>query len=126
MKKSILCIFICVAGFASTTMGQSLAPAIKPVPPDPTRLVDGVDLASFQSIQSILLEVAADDVEIAAVDKEMEQLREQRAALCYKAAARLHPELADKLKIMEGKQVERLKQEQAVASEAKLAAKKKG
>jgi len=96
------------------------------VPADSTRLVDGVDLLTFQTIQDLIVEAGANDPQIAIIDSQIEMLREQKADLCFKAVAKAHPELTGKLKIMQGKQVERLSIEKSIARDAKIAAKKKG
>lgn len=91
----------------------------------PNRLVDGVSVADFQAIQVILLESAAAAKEIAIIDAQMIALRAQRTELNFKAAARDHPELTEKLRIVFEKQRERQTQEHAIAREATRLHKKK-
>jgi len=123
MRKTTLC-FLISFFLPLSAIAQTLVPN-KATPDDPNRLVDGVDLTSFQTIQSLLLEVAADDKDIALIDEQMEMLRERRADLCFKAAAKAHPELKDKLATMQESQLQRLRLEKTAARAAKLEAKKK-
>lgn len=124
MRSQLVGIFLVAIGLAVSGVAQTIVPN-KATPDDPTRLVDGVDLLSYQAIQNVLLETAAGESEVTSIDDQMEMLRALRADLCFKAAAKTHPELADKLKIVQDKQHERMLLEKTTARDAKLAAKKK-
>ena len=124
MKKIFVIIAVSFLGFFSTTFAQTIVPN-KTVPDDPKRLVDGVTLDVYQSLQVALLESSADDPDIAIIDDQMDMLRERRADLSFRAAAKAHPELKDQLAIIQAAQKQRLLVEKTLAKEAKRAAKKK-
>ena len=108
--------------------GAGLAPlpgAAKSAVNEPNRLVDGVELPTFQLIQKLLVEEAASNSEVASLDLQIEQLRERRAELCFKAVQQANPELKPAIKAMQNKQTERMQQDKATAQEAKRATKKK-
>ena len=120
MQKHLPRLLLVAFGLSIRAAAQTIA-VNQPVLEDSTRLVDGVDLASFQNIQKVLLEAAAGSTEIAIIDSQMEMLRARRAALCFQAAAQAHPELAGQLTILQAKQTARMQAEKAIAADAKLA-----
>ena len=118
-----------ISGIALTAMltAQEAPATAEPAPqPRTNQIVDGVSIEDYRAIQRILLEVAAADKDIAIIDAQMSALRAQRAELNFKAAAREHPELADKLKVMLDSLRERQNQEKAVAREAARLLRKQG
>jgi len=125
MNKKSFCVALFFFGLSVSLFAQTLVPN-QAVPDDPKRLVEGVALDVYQSVQLALSEVASADKTIAGIDDQMEMLREQRADLCFKAAVQAHPELKDALTTVREKQKERRLLEKTQAREAKRAAKKKG
>jgi len=124
MKKILPLVFIVACGFAPGLFAQTVVPN-QPVPQDPKRLVDGVALDVYQSIQVVLLESAAADKEIAVLDDQMEMLRERRADLCFRAAIKAHPELKEQLMTVQSAQKQRMAVEKTIAREAKNQARRK-
>lgn len=125
-KTSIRTLLLACAFGGLVQLGRAADAPAKPAAAGGLRLVDGVPVEDFKAIQQVLLQAAAGDKDIAIIDAQLNALRAQRMELTFKAAAREHPELADKLKLMLDHQHERQQQEQTMARAAARQLKKQG